>query len=315
MPEGLEVRLGSLSLVGVGLEASSMINTQPDVSPVDLCLSALLEPFFFSFSKSSLRRLRDPFEFSGVVKVDDPKIPEGVLLVLRPDMLPKRSRGTRVCIRCSKFRTRARISETICTPLLFEVVPTWTATAEFMLSEEDSAVVRCESGGREVPIGVRGGRRDGENVGRVLERANEVGVELLEGVELIRGDWKPARFRRADWPATRPRGACRSVVSKEVGEVEDTDVEEDLDVDVDVDDDAPPDVRSERRRSEGGEVVMMSSLDKGTWGMRDDGAYVDPDSAVEALDCACVSWFFKTVISRLASVRRFQTSDVYETIQ
>jgi hypothetical protein len=40
----------------------------------------------------------------------------------RPVMLPMRNRGTRVWIFCSRFRTRARISETICTPLFFEVV-------------------------------------------------------------------------------------------------------------------------------------------------------------------------------------------------
>ena len=37
-------------------------------------------------------------------------------------MLPILSLGTRVWMRCSKFLTLARISETICTPLLLDVV-------------------------------------------------------------------------------------------------------------------------------------------------------------------------------------------------
>lgn len=51
--------------------------------------------------------------------------PVGVVTELeleRPVTLPIRNRGTRVCILCSKFFTRARISDTICTPLLLDVV-------------------------------------------------------------------------------------------------------------------------------------------------------------------------------------------------
>lgn len=43
--------------------------------------------------------------------------------VCRLAMLAIRSRGTRVCIFCSKLRTLARISETICTPLFFAIEP------------------------------------------------------------------------------------------------------------------------------------------------------------------------------------------------
>ena len=50
----------------------------------------------------------------------------GGLLLVR-DMLPSRRRGTRVCSFCSRFRTRARISDTICTPLLLEVAATIVA--------------------------------------------------------------------------------------------------------------------------------------------------------------------------------------------
>ena len=43
-------------------------------------------------------------------------------MLLRPVMLAMRNLGTRVWILASRLRTRARISETICTPLLFDVV-------------------------------------------------------------------------------------------------------------------------------------------------------------------------------------------------
>jgi hypothetical protein len=43
-------------------------------------------------------------------------------MLLRPVMLAMRNLGTRVWILASRLRTRARISETIWTPLLFDVV-------------------------------------------------------------------------------------------------------------------------------------------------------------------------------------------------
>jgi hypothetical protein len=55
-------------------------------------------------------------------------------------MLPILSLGTRVWMRCSKFLTLALISETICTPLLREVVVAALAV-EFVLATETLRVL------------------------------------------------------------------------------------------------------------------------------------------------------------------------------
>ena len=59
-----------------------------------------------------------------------------------PFILPIRIRGTRVCIFCSKILTRARISVTICTPLLLEAVA--DVVEELMVDEE---IFRVTMGG------------------------------------------------------------------------------------------------------------------------------------------------------------------------
>lgn len=96
------------------------MSTQPDVS--------LLESFLeiFACSLSLLRResmLRLFIRLSKLVLAVDgfDVVVDGLAATLvmdpltlgRPVMLPIRNLGTRVCIFCSKLRTRARISETI----------------------------------------------------------------------------------------------------------------------------------------------------------------------------------------------------------
>jgi hypothetical protein len=101
----------------------------------------------------------------------------------RPVILPMRNRGTRVWIFCSKFFTRARISDTICTPLLLDVVP--------VLVVDDMDGLRKTLG--RGTAGDRGGIRDGvfDSVGIVLDRASAFtdagGVDRLGS--------KPARFK------------------------------------------------------------------------------------------------------------------------
>jgi hypothetical protein len=104
-----------------------------------------------------------------------------------PVILPMRNRGTRVCIFCSKFLTRALISETIWTPLLLDVVPV-------LVVEEVDALRKTLGRGM---AGDRGGIRDGvfDSVGIVLDRASvltEVG-----GVDRLGSN--PARFKLLDW--------------------------------------------------------------------------------------------------------------------
>lgn len=88
---------------------------------------------------------------------------------------------------CSRFFTRARISDTIWTPLLFDAV----------MGMEEAAVLEVDVTRLGRGMGVLGARlRDGESVGKVLERVTggvEVETENLPG-------WKPARWSRVDWP-------------------------------------------------------------------------------------------------------------------
>jgi len=116
----------------------------------------------------------------------------------RPDKLPIRNRGTRVWIFCSRILTRARISVTICTPLLFEAVP-GTALVELVVDVDGFRVMT----GR--VAGVRGGMRDGglDSEGSVLERAIEEVLELAGMMDLL--GWKPARWSSAEWPVAEPR--------------------------------------------------------------------------------------------------------------
>jgi hypothetical protein len=115
---GLDARRRSFSfsnsvfvaLTGEGV--SSIISTHPDESLTPLV------PFFFSFDlfEEILSKLDLGLTTSsiGLGMVGD------LMKLGRPLVLPMRSLGTRVCSFCSRFLTRARISDTICTPLFRE---------------------------------------------------------------------------------------------------------------------------------------------------------------------------------------------------
>jgi hypothetical protein len=113
----------------------------------------------------------------------------------RPERLPIRNRGTRVWIFCSRILTRARISVTICTPLLFEAgIP----VVELVV-DADGFRGRTGRG-----TGVRGGIRDEvDSEGSVLEHAIEDVLDAAGMAGLL--GWKPARWRRIDWPDAKPR--------------------------------------------------------------------------------------------------------------
>ena len=106
-----------------------MMSTQPSVfdSFLSLSLSTLRldSELLRERGFSQLERLMTDFVNVGVMgelllpKVDAPKP-----FPLRVVMLPIRNRGTRVCIFCSSVFTRARISDTIWTPLLLDAVLT-----------------------------------------------------------------------------------------------------------------------------------------------------------------------------------------------
>lgn len=106
-------------------------------------------------------------------------------------MLPIRNRGTRVWIFCSSILTRARISVTICTPLLFDAVA-GIALAELEVDESKLRVasVCCVTGDRGRI------REDVDKEGSVLERAIEDGLKLV-AVGVLPG-LNPERWRRAD---------------------------------------------------------------------------------------------------------------------
>ena len=79
-------------------------------------------------------------------------------------ILPILSLGTRVWMRCSKFLTLALISETICTPLLLEVVVV-ALVVEFVLATDMLRVLIGRGVGGLSLLGV------GERRGAVLDRA------------------------------------------------------------------------------------------------------------------------------------------------
>ena len=201
---GLDVRLRSLSLSFEGEGESSMMSTQPDVS-------AFPGVRLFSASKSTLCRRDLGWDFGIVAKrsswlVDrDEEAVDGAgeaellvgtggggiaLAAVRLVTLPIRSLGTRVWIFCSRILTRARISDTIWTPLLLDAVELTPVVVLAVLAARAEAV-RVEMG-RET--GVRGGcSREGlaESPGCVAERAREA-MPLL-GVETPFRDGNPAR--------------------------------------------------------------------------------------------------------------------------
>jgi hypothetical protein len=102
-------------------------------------------------------------------------------------VLPIRSRGTRVWIFCSKFLTFARISDTICTPRLLDVVV--VAVPLLTVVEAVEEPIACEA--ERLAI-VLGGMREGvDNDGRVVDLLRDVVV--WDEVILERGKENPAR--------------------------------------------------------------------------------------------------------------------------
>ena len=101
--------------------------------------------------------------------------------------LPIRMRGTLVWIFCSNTLTRARISETICTPLLR------VAATVLVVLVLDTLRVKTGAG-----MGVRPAIRV---VGAVLERVSGEGMPEGDAARAERG-WKPARCRMDEWLGT-----------------------------------------------------------------------------------------------------------------
>lgn len=266
--EGLEVLLHPFSSGGDG--ESSIINTHPEESPPVFFLFFSVSFLFLSVSLSLLRRestlrLFPDDRLSQLILGRTPDFVEEedeapVALVIvdaasalfdRPVMLPMRNRGTRVCIFCSKFRTRARISETIWTPLLFEVV----LMVELVVTDE---TLRATVGR---VVGVRGLWMEGPySEGRVLDRA--IPGEELDGVDMLDlYGWNPARWRSADWP---PRNGALGVVL--VGEVRLSELDD----------------NSESCRSGGGGVLRRSLSDViEILGRRDEGVWEEDVSVIE----------------------------------
>lgn len=133
-----------------------MINTQPEVSAFDSLGATLDGAFFFSASKSALRLFKVPFELLSEVTEFIPSKFVAALVedsAFFPDILLIRILGTRVCNFCSRLRTRARISDTICTPLLRPAI----ALAELVLVVRASEVIRGAAAGRGEVTGSREG--------------------------------------------------------------------------------------------------------------------------------------------------------------
>lgn len=246
--EGLETRLRSFSVSLIGDGESSIISTHPEVSAAGVRLafvsiSALRLTGTGLFRSSPLaRRDADRFVVTGVVATGEYG-PPGVERIVdaskpfgRPFTLPIRNRGTRVWIFCSKILTRARISVTICTPLLFDVVP---GTPLAVLEVDAAEGLRVTRVGR--VVGVRGGIRDDDaNEGSVVERAIEEGLGMADWL-----GWKPARCKSVDWPVADPSepGLGRVGVLSEEGGLSEAGN------------------RSESWRSAGGGVVRRFSLE------------------------------------------------------
>lgn len=183
-----EVRLRSLSLSFVGDGESSMMRTHPDESPPDtrfrlLSESKLGRRSFGCDERSSLLTDRvDDVEGEGETETDEGPAfgggGGGGIAMVRLVVLPIRSLGTRVCIFCSRTLTRARISDTIWTPLLLDAVAV-TPLLVLVAVELRFETLRLTAG---LGTGVRGGRREGvKREGKVLERARD-GEELVGGV-------------------------------------------------------------------------------------------------------------------------------------
>jgi hypothetical protein len=200
---GLEARLRSFStsFTFTGDGESSIISTQPEVSAPGVffglvSMSALLLTRLDLIVRSSVLLPRSELERIAVAGVlvngnedvseVEPRVDAASAFAFgRPDKLPIRNRGTRVWIFCSKILTRARISLTICTPLLFWAAP-GMPLAELVVDIDGFR----ERAGR--TTGVRGGMRDVvDNEGNVVERG--IGDDLeLDGIDDLLG-WKPAR--------------------------------------------------------------------------------------------------------------------------
>lgn len=181
-----------------------------------------------------------------------------------------RSRGTRVCNLCSRFLTRARISETICTPLLFDAVP----------DDEELAFVgrRDASVGRGVVVGIPVDSREVVKLERVWDRVI-VAVLSLDAGEFAHDGGSPARFISAACP-----------IEESVDEPDDTFLELAKFVD-DSDDDRENCLaacssigdRSESCKSDGGFSARMFSLE-GISGLKDAVPDVE-ESYVDDLFC------------------------------
>lgn len=119
--EGLDERLCSFSASLFGEGVSSIMRTHPELSGLGV-VTPLVKPV----STPSRCGVGLASLLSGITDrgkgllganvediVDVEAIVEIALVPCRPALLPIRNRGTRVWIFCSRFLTRARISETI----------------------------------------------------------------------------------------------------------------------------------------------------------------------------------------------------------
>lgn len=148
------------------------MSTHPDESPVSFA------PFFSWLLRESmllrmLSRLvlavdaREPDEEEE--ELPNALIGEVAALAL-PVMLPILILGTRVCIFCSRLRTFARISETICTPLFLAVLE----------AEEEAWMVGARA------IGFRAIDKDGRVVERVMPETGDGRPVGLSGLNPAR---------------------------------------------------------------------------------------------------------------------------------
>lgn len=195
-----------------------------------------------------------------------------------------RSLGTRVCIFCSRTLTRALISETICTPLLFVAV---IGTPPAVLVELKFEMLRLLVGR---DTGVRGGKREGvvERDGTVMERARDGETALGGGGNPDLGECSPDRCS-VGCPVT---GGLRAWVDRDVTNGTDTFTGA-----------SRPSDKSERHKSGGAGVLRRLSSDTEDVTMED--AEVDSVSVnVGKRDCTAASWSFMMVISSLASIWR-----------
>lgn len=219
---GPDARLTSFSFSLIGDGESSMISTHPDLSPAGVLVTSLSLSILCLLSMLVLFGLK-VLDFSGEEdRIEDFELdavgdvaPEGSGLDCVPEVvcarvavaliLPIRIRGTRVWIFCSNTLTRARISETICTPLLR------VAATVLVMLELDT--LRVVSGG--TAEGVRSGARVGvEEAGVVEERASGDGIPEVLIASAERG-WKPARWRADGTAAVAGRGVLVFVIKGE----------------------------------------------------------------------------------------------------